>query len=85
MTQFLNEMIGWLGAGAFVIAYLLLSLKLLSSEKVPYHAMNATGGILMSISTYNIQDRPAFFVNIIWMGIALFSIIRIIVLGRSKN
>ena len=84
MSQYLNEMIGWLGAGTFVIAYFLLSFKILTSDKVPYHIMNATGGILMSVSTYNMHDRPAFFVNIIWMGIAVFSIIRIYVLSQPK-
>ena len=85
MTETLNELIGWLGAASFVSAYMLLSLKFLSPEKVLYHAMNAAGGILMSISTYNVHDRPAFLVNIIWMGIALFSILRIIVLNTKKQ
>ena len=80
MTETLSEMIGWAGASTFVTAYFQLSLKILSSEKVLYHAMNAAGGVLMSISTFNIQDRPAFFVNLIWMGIAIFSILRILLL-----
>ncbi len=84
MTINVNEVIGWLGAGAFVSAYLLLSFKVLSSEKAPYHYMNAVGGILMSISTFNVHDRPAFVVNIIWMGIAIFSIIRIYLLRPQK-
>lgn len=37
----------------------------------------------MSVSTFNLHDRPAFFVNIIWMGIALFSMIRILKLSRQ--
>jgi len=85
MTESLNELIGWAGASAFVIAYFLLSIKVLSSEKILYHVLNATGGILMSISTFNVMDRPAFFVNLIWMGIAIFSIIRIILLKGQKK
>jgi hypothetical protein len=85
MTETLNELIGWTGASAFVIAYLLLSLKVLSSEKILYHALNALGGILMSISTFNMQDRPAFFVNVIWMGIAIFSISRIFLVNWRKR
>lgn len=84
MTEFLNELIGWFGAGAFVIAYLLLSLKILTSDRMFYHILNATGGIMMSVSTFNMNDRPAFFVNMIWMGIALFSIIRIYILSQQK-
>ena len=73
----LNELLGWLGAIAFVTAYFLLSIKVLSSEHFLYHILNAAGGLLMSVSTYNIHDRPAFFVNFIWLGIAVFSVIRI--------
>ena len=35
MTINVNEVIGWLGAGAFVSAYLLLSFKVLSLKKRP--------------------------------------------------
>ena len=85
MTETLNELIGWAGASAFVIAYFLLSIKVLSSDKILYHILNATGGILMSVSTFNLMDRPAFFVNIVWMGIAVFSMIRIILLKEQNN
>ena len=85
MTDLINEIIGWVGAGTFVIAYMLLSLKVLSSEKLLYHCLNAIGGLLMSISTFNIQDRPAFFVNFIWMGIAIFSMFRIYLLSRKTG
>lgn len=82
MNEYLNEIVGWTGAGAFVLAYLLLSVRVLSPERVTYHFINALGGILMSVSTFNLHDRPAFFVNIIWMGIALFSMFRILRLSR---
>ena len=78
-------MIGWAGASAFVLAYLLLSIGILTSEKVLYHSLNAFGGILMSISTFSVQDRPAFFVNVIWMGIAIYSIFRIVLARRSTR
>ena len=85
MTETINELIGWTGASAFVIAYFLLSIKVLTSDKILYHILNAAGGILMSISTFNMMDRPAFFVNLVWMGIAVFSIIRIILLKGQKE
>ena len=84
MTVTIVEIIGWAGASAFVFAYLLLSLRIFTSEKFLYHALNALGGILMAISTYYLQDRPAFFVNLVWMGIAIYSIFRI-VLGKGRT
>ena len=85
MSEFSVELIGWAGASAFVIAYLLLSIKVLSSEKVLYHGLNAAGGLMMSVSTYHLADRPAFFVNVIWMGIAVYAIFRIVLLKTGKH
>jgi hypothetical protein len=85
VTPYFNEVIGWIGAVAFLTAYLMLSLKILSSDKALYHYLNAAGGILMSVSTFNIQDRPAFLVNFIWMTIAIISLVRIYRLGRRKS
>ena len=84
MTLNSNELIGWLGAVTFVTAYLLLSLKVVSANKTFYHYMNAAGGVLMSISTFIVHDRPAFYVNIIWMGIAVLSICRIYLVRQKK-
>jgi hypothetical protein len=81
----LNELFGWLGAVAFLTAYFLLSIKVLSSERFLYHLLNAAGGLLMSVSTYSINDRPAFFVNFFWLGIALFSVIRIYFTRREPS
>lgn len=78
------EMLGWLGATAFLVAYFLLSIKVLSSEKLLYHFLNAAGGLLLSVSTFYMHDRPAFFVNFVWMGIAIFSMIRIYSISRRN-
>jgi len=39
----------------------------------------------MSVSTYNIHDRPAFFVNFFWLGIALFALIRLYFAGKEPS
>jgi hypothetical protein len=74
----LFEIVGWAGAITFVVAYLLLSLKVLSPDRIPYHAMNAAGGLFLVINSVHLDDRPALFVNFIWMGIALYSILNIL-------
>lgn len=73
----LFKIIGWIGAIAYILAYLLLSLKKISSEQVFYHTLNALGGICLVINSFFFEDSPNFVVNIIWMLIALYSITRI--------
>ncbi|KAF0238955.1 MAG: hypothetical protein FD181_678 [Prolixibacteraceae bacterium] len=80
------ELVGWIGAVTFVIAYLFLSIKILSPDKILYHALNAIGGLCLTISSDYYKDTPGFFVNLIWMCIALYSIFRVVRLGlRTKK
>ena len=83
MTVF--EIVGWIGAISFVIAYLLLSLKVLSSDRLCYHLMNAIGGLCLVINSSHLDDTPTFFVNFIWMCIAFYSILNILRISLKKN
>ncbi len=74
--------VGWVGAIAFVVAYFLLSLKALSTDSVTYHLLNVIGGICLVINSVYLNDAPNFFVNIVWMGIALYSVGRILFLKK---
>ncbi|MCY1721431.1 hypothetical protein OU798_13830 [Prolixibacteraceae bacterium Z1-6] len=76
--------IGWIGAITFVVAYFMLSFQMLSADKILYHALNAIGGLCLVINSIYLEDTPNFFVNFIWMGIALYSIYRIIKLTNQK-
>lgn len=82
----LFEIVGWIGAITFVTAYLLLSLKVLSPNKLVYHFMNAFGGLCLVINSNHINDTPTLFVNFIWMCIALYSILNIVRISlRTKK
>ena len=77
--------IGWIGAFSYILGYLLLSLQVLSSERVTYHLLNSIGGCCLVIHSVFLNDIPNFFVNLIWMLIALYSIIRVMKLLRKQN
>jgi hypothetical protein len=78
------SIIGWLGAVAFIVAYLLLSLQVLSAERVLYHILNAVGGLCLVINSIFLDDAPNFFVNLIWAAIALFAVYRIQKTSKRK-
>ncbi|MDW7695738.1 hypothetical protein R9C00_24685 [Flammeovirgaceae bacterium SG7u.111] len=71
------ELIGWLGAITFIVAYFLLSIKVLSGSKSLYHILNAIGGACLVINAIELQDNPTFVVNIVWTVIALGAVVRI--------
>lgn len=82
----LSAIFGWIGASLFVIAYLLLSLEILSPKKTGYHVMNLMGGLILSLYSYLNKDMPNFAVNLIWMLIAVYSTVRIILIRmRTEN
>jgi hypothetical protein len=77
--------LGWTGTILFVLAYLFLSLKLVSSEKNTYHVMNMFGGLFLSFYSVLKDDIPNFSVNFIWMCIAIYSVGRILYLARINS
>lgn len=79
------KIIGWIGAVVFVVTYLLLSIKKISSNKVTYHFLNALGGLCLTINSFSLSDNPTLFVNFIWMCIAIYSILNIVVIERKKE
>ena len=83
MTIF--EIIGWLGAITFVVAYFLLSIKVLSADKILYHVLNAIGGLCLVVNSFSLNDFPTLFVNFVWMCIALYSVSRIVLIHLKSR
>ncbi len=77
------EIIGWTGVIAYVIAYAMLSLGWMKVDRVGYHVLNAIGGMCLVTIAYTKSDTPNLYVNIIWILIAAFSIVRILKKGNK--
>jgi hypothetical protein len=69
---------GWLGMFLIILDYFLLSLKKLKFNSVPYNLLNLFGGIGMLINAFYTKLWPVVVLNIFWIGIAVFSIYKII-------
>jgi len=72
----LMEIIGWAGAASVIIAYFLLSLNKLNSTSLIYQFLNLAGAVLLIINTIYLKAYPSAFVNVVWVGIAGYSIFR---------
>ncbi len=68
------DSIGWAGAAALLIAYAMVSSKKLEGNSTAYQFLNIAGSLLLAANTIFYRAYPSSFVNLIWMGIAVFSI-----------
>jgi hypothetical protein len=68
------DAIGWVGAAALLIAYALVSFKRLEGDAAAFQLLNISGSLLLAANTIFYRSYPSTFVNLIWAGIAVFSI-----------
>ena len=68
------DTIGWAGAVALLIAYALISFKRLEGDSTTFQCLNIGGSVLLAANTIFYGSYPSTFVNLIWAGIAVFSI-----------
>jgi hypothetical protein len=68
------DALGWIGAAALLVAYAMVSHKKLEGDSIVYQALNIIGSLLLAVNTVFYRAYPSSFVNMIWIGIAVFSI-----------
>jgi hypothetical protein len=70
------DVMGWAGAAALLFAYAMVSFKKLVGDSTAYQLLNIVGSLLLAANTTAYRAYPSSFVNVIWIGIAIFSIAR---------
>jgi hypothetical protein len=76
MKALLFEVIGWYGAAAIILAYLMVSFGMLDSKGLIYQTLNLSGAVgIVFISLQKKAYQPAVL-NIIWSVIALVAIVK---------
>ena len=68
------DIAGWVGAGLLLAAYWLISTKRVVGDSVGYQALNIVGSILLMANTVYYGAYPSAFVNLVWLGIALYAV-----------
>lgn len=74
--------LGWVGALAYLLAYLLLSLNKINAQQLIYHALNVIGALGLTINSLYYADLPNVVVNFLW---GLIAISASVVLFRKKK
>ena len=77
MTDLTADVFGWIGAGALLVAYGLLSAGKLKSDDSNYQGLNVVGSVGLIVNTSFFGAYPSTALNIVWMGIAGFALAKI--------
>jgi len=56
----MHEVIGWIGALLYIIAYFLISIKKLQADQVIFQLLNILGGVCLIVNSLHQSDYPVF-------------------------
>lgn len=84
-TAQISMIAGWTGTGLYIIAYILLCLGKLTAGNKWYHLLNITGALGLIINAADLDDYPSFVVNVIWMIIAIITLLVLLLKRKSEN
>jgi len=76
MTNLLMPVIGWSGVVFCTLGYLLLSLKTIRADSLPFQLLNIAGGLCLAVTAVDTHDLPNAAANILWMSIGLYALSR---------
>jgi hypothetical protein len=76
-NKLIIDIIGWTGSVMVVIAYASVSYEKIKISPYMYQVLNASGSLCLIINTFYYHAFPSALVNIIWLMIALFALIKL--------
>jgi hypothetical protein len=71
------EIAGWAGAGLILLAYLLVTAEKLTGRSPAFQWMNLVGAAGFVVNGLWHGAIPSASLNIVWMAIAAFALVRI--------
>jgi hypothetical protein len=74
-SNLLIDLIGWLGVAGLVGAYGLVSAKKLAGDSVLYQSLNLLGAGLLIANSFYYGAFPSVGINVIWITIAVYTLI----------
>ena len=78
------EIIGWSAAVLILVAYILLSLGRIAADSLAYQGLNIVGAAGFIVNSGINGAIPSAALNVIWLGIALFALHRIVRKRRNS-
>lgn len=81
--KLLMDIIGWIGAGSLLTAYLLISNNKVTAKTYLYQNLNILGSLCLITNTYYYGTMALVFLNTVWGIIGLYSLKNIIAENKS--
>ncbi|RSU24467.1 hypothetical protein CA223_05730 [Sphingomonas koreensis] len=85
MTMDWIDIVGWAGAVLVLAAYGLVSTKRLDGDSIAYQMLNVAGAAGMLINTYVRGALPSAALNVIWIGVGIYVLARIVLRKRQHT
>jgi hypothetical protein len=76
MSDLVADGLGWVGAGAVILAYALISAGRVGGRAVGYQLLNLGGSVLLIANTAHYGAFPSLGVNVVWAGVAGLTLAR---------
>jgi hypothetical protein len=73
-----QEVAGWYGAAALLVAYAGVSFGYLAAGGVLFQLLNATGALGIVIVSLSKQNYPPAVLNAVWLVVGLVALVRIL-------
>ena len=75
-TNTLIDVVGWVGAVALLMAYTFISTRRMEGDSARYQLLNLGGSALLMVNSFFYGAYPSSIVNIVWISIAMFTMLR---------
>ena len=79
------DFLGNIGVAIIILTYILLQLQKIRSESLLYSLLNAIGAGLIVFSLIFSFNLSAFIVEILWLVISLFGVVKVLTKNKSKS
>lgn len=78
MTDFIIDILGWFGSILLVAAYWLNSKNIIHAQTKTYQFLNIIGSLTLMINAFYYGAYPSSSVNIVWLLMGLYHIVKIL-------
>ena len=75
-TKVIVDVAGWIGVVLLLLAYGLVSVRRLEGDSTSYQLLNVAGSALLIVNSYYNRAFPSVAVNLFWIGIGAFALVR---------
>lgn len=79
------SIIGMVGAGMILLAYLLLQMGKMTTEGLWYTVINLVGSLMILFSLFFDFNLPALFIEVVWISVSVVALVRLFIKRRRAR